>query len=256
MRRRGRLAIAAAGLALVALGACGPPRAGVAPPPPARLRVLFLGNSLTVVNDLPGWVRRLAAAAPGGPAVETALVAAGGATLSDHWRARAPREAITRGGWTHVVIQAPSLEPLRDPEGFRAAAAHLAQAARAAGAVPVLLAAWTPEPGHAAYAEAWSGGSPAAMLEQIRAAHAAAARASGALLAPVGDAWAAVRARQPAVRLTAADGAHPSPAGTYAAACVIYERLAGRPAPAAPVPEGLSAADAAMVRAAASAAGR
>ncbi len=51
---------------------------------PATVRVLFVGNSYTFVNDLPGQVSKLAAAAAG-PALQTSSVAFGGATLKVHY---------------------------------------------------------------------------------------------------------------------------------------------------------------------------
>ena len=54
------------------------------PPPTARdpVRVLFIGNSLTFYNDLPGTFAELALS--GGFEVEVGLAAQGGWTLADH----------------------------------------------------------------------------------------------------------------------------------------------------------------------------
>ena len=50
-------------------------------------------------------------------------------------------------------------------------------------------------------------------------------RALGVTVAPAGQAWAAVLRSDPAAALWQADGSHPSPAGTYLVACVLYARL-------------------------------
>ena len=68
------------------------------------------------------------------------------------------------------------------------------------------------------------------MQERLRQGYAAIARATGATEALVGQAWQAVRVRYPSIDLYSSDGKHPSIAGTYLAACVIYDTLFDRPA--------------------------
>ena len=46
------------------------------------------------------------------------------------------------------------------------------------------------------------------------------------MVAPVGRAWERAL-RDPAMTLHDPDGSHPSPAGTYLAACVLYATLTG-----------------------------
>jgi hypothetical protein len=53
-------------------------------------------------------------------------------------------------------------------------------------------------------------------------------------VAAVGIAWEDVRAKLPAIDLFANDGAHPSPAGTYLAGCVIYASITGKNPKGAP----------------------
>jgi hypothetical protein len=50
----------------------------------------------------------------------------------------------------------------------------------------------------------------------------------GGLVVPVGDAWRRVLANPPAPALHVADGSHPTPAGTYLAACVFYGVVHGK----------------------------
>ena len=56
------------------------PPAGAAERP---RRVLFVGNSYTYANDMPGWVTRLAESSALPPQLETSSETAGGATLAD-----------------------------------------------------------------------------------------------------------------------------------------------------------------------------
>jgi hypothetical protein len=60
------------------------PNAVEAPSDPAALNVLFIGNSLTTSNDLPGIVHALIDSAGAGPA-EVATVAFNNYGLQDHW---------------------------------------------------------------------------------------------------------------------------------------------------------------------------
>jgi hypothetical protein len=46
-------------------------------------------------------------------------------------------------------------------------------------------------------------------------------------VAPAGQAWQAVVREDPGIVLWQSDGSHPTPAGTYLAACVLYTRLFG-----------------------------
>jgi hypothetical protein len=59
------------------------------------LKVLFIGNSFTARNDLPGLIARLAAAR--GKTLEHRLISAGGASLRTHWNAGEALKAIQSG---------------------------------------------------------------------------------------------------------------------------------------------------------------
>ncbi|MFL5373400.1 MAG: hypothetical protein ACJ78T_05385, partial [Myxococcales bacterium] len=65
--------------------------------------ILFVGNSLTYTEDLPGLVAALATAA--GRPVATASVAYPDYSLEDHWNRGDALRAIARGGWSAVVLQ-------------------------------------------------------------------------------------------------------------------------------------------------------
>src|SRR5687768_16696276 len=69
---------------------------------PARtLRVLFIGNSYTYVNNVPRLVEQVAATLPG-PCVQTDMIPVGGATLRAHWEADSTRRRIDEvDGRTH-----------------------------------------------------------------------------------------------------------------------------------------------------------
>jgi hypothetical protein len=66
----------------------------------APARILFIGNSLTTVNDVPGLVEALSVAAGG--RLECHSVAFDGYSLEDHWNRGDAQRAIAKGGWSTV----------------------------------------------------------------------------------------------------------------------------------------------------------
>ena len=78
--------------------------------PEESLRVLFIGNSHTYVNDLPALVAQMAQAT--GSTLEYQTIARPNFGLMDHWAVGEAQEAIRRGGWDYVVLQqGPSSQP-------------------------------------------------------------------------------------------------------------------------------------------------
>jgi len=73
------------------------------------IRVLFIGNSYTSVNDLPATFAELASS--GGVAVEVDAIDPGGQTLAGHAAAPDVLAAITGRRWTTVVLQEQSEIP-------------------------------------------------------------------------------------------------------------------------------------------------
>ena len=190
---------------------CALARPAAADPPP--LRLLFIGNSLTYVNDVPAIVAALAQAA-GNPAPVTRAVVAGGASLEDHWKRGRARTAIQEGGWNFVVLQQ---GPSALPESRLLLIQYtrlFAKEIRKAGATPVLYMVWPSSDRR----EDFRG---------VSDSYRQAAREVDGILCPVGDAWQKARKRDPSLELYSADGLHPTPAGSYLAALVIYTQLYG-----------------------------
>lgn len=183
-----------------------------APVPDDRLRVLFIGNSYTYVNDLPhqiGWIAEsLGAETP----YEVVSVTPGGMTLSHHWETGATRRLIRQGGWTHVVLQEQSTRPLDDPELFYEYVRRFDEEIDRVGAQTVLYMTWARQ-------------ARPASQDSLSRAYLTAAAAAGARVAPVGMAWQRALAAEPGLVLHYEDGSHPEPAGTYLAALVFYATL-------------------------------
>ena len=208
--------------------------AGAADPPP--LRVLFVGNSLTQWNDLPGRVAGLAAAT--GRQLEHGEVIFGGFSLEDHWHQGDARAAIATGHWNVVIMQqGPSALPESQVD-LRLWATRFADEARAVGTRPALLTVW-PE----------SYRRPA--LSDVIVSYRGAADAAGAQLFPAGEAWHAAWDCNARLKLYGPDGFHPSALGTYVAALVVYGRLFKAPLLEASLRRGLNPKTARLSQAAA-----
>src|SRR5687767_12450072 len=107
------------------------------------MRLLFIGNSLTFVNNLPGLIQRLAAAGGGhSDVLEVESVVRGGATLLGHLYTG---DAVARirdrsAGW--IVLQEQSTRPIDSPPLFGMAARALAREVHAAAARTLLFLTW------------------------------------------------------------------------------------------------------------------
>lgn len=201
---------------------------------PTRLRVLFVGNSYTYVNDLPGLVARMGAAASRagvGPDITTDSVAVGGATLHNHWDMNTAPMRIMAGGWDAVVFQGQSVEPVIAYTDFRTYAVRFGTLATTNHARAVYYATWPRRVGDDVYTQSWSGGTPEVLGMRLHTAYSQVAMLAGGSVAAVGNAWLAALRSGSAIELYASDGSHPSPAGTWLTACVMYRTLVGAPAP-------------------------
>src|SRR5262249_55895943 len=84
------------------------------PPVPPRdgkeFQILFLGNSLTSFNNLPGMVRAMAAA--GGVKVNAVGFTFNNYSLEDQWKETNARKTLASKPWDYVVLQqGPSSRP-------------------------------------------------------------------------------------------------------------------------------------------------
>jgi hypothetical protein len=176
-------------------------------------KVLFVGNSLTMANDLPARVQALAASV--GDHLDCRAVAFPDFSLEDHWKQGEATRVIGEGGWSIVILQQ---GPSSLPESRRLLidyARRFDGEARRVGARTALYMVW---PSRARFTD----------FDGVSASYAAAALDVGGLLMPVGEAWRAAWRRDDAVALYSDDGFHPTPLATHLAALVIYQQLSGR----------------------------
>ena len=198
---------------------CGPVRCG---DDENCLRVLFVGNSYTYVNDLPTMFSELSRS--GGHKVEVSIVAEGGFTLAGHANSAKFVEALSSSQWDYVVLQEqsqiPSVEYSRVNMMYPAAR-NLVQQIRTVNAQPLFFSTWAhrdgyPEKGMTNYE---------AMQYQIDQGYLRIARELNVQVVPVGVAWFRALNKYPSLQLWQEDGSHPSEQGTYLAASVFYVTL-------------------------------
>jgi hypothetical protein len=201
------------------------------------LRVLFVGNSLTYYNDLPGMLEQIGLADE--HPIATVDVSQGGFALEDHWNIGSSRVTLSEGGWDFVVLQQGPSSLLTSRENLVTWAGTWADAIRAVNATPALYMVW-PE-------RARINVFPDVILSYRTAAEQAAAE-----LYPVGEAWQTAWDTDPDLPLYGPDEFHPSVMGSYLGALTIYRGLTGREPPSL-TGLGISAEDDAVLQAAAAA---
>lgn len=212
------IALAALGLVAACGGTSSPKRDGA---PLPKIRVLFLGNSYTEVNDLPGTLVKLGQS-PGSVAqFEVESRTPGGQTWEGH-DADAEDTALIAKGWDFVVLQDQSEQPWFMPHGVKPALMSLDAKVKAAGAKTVLYMTWARQ----VDGEAVTYETKFAQDMAVNRYYVQHATAVGATVAPVGRAWERA-SRDPMQLLYADDHSHPNPLGTYLAAAVMYETLTG-----------------------------
>ena len=218
------------------------------------LSVLFVGNSLTFVNDMPAMLANIAASDASSPvALRIKAFTYPGAKL-DYMYAQTPALAWARQHHVDVVVLQEHSYWYDTQPGFEDAldsATEWASAVRGLGETPIYFQDWGDGAGSSLYSTrryVTYGRTPS---EEATAAHDGVARLAAKLdlpYAPVGDAFERAAETQGAPDLYRPDRHHPSLAGSYLAALVFYKLFTGRTgAEATYHPWGMSDADAALL---------
>jgi hypothetical protein len=192
--------------------------------PGPGLRVLFIGNSFTYFNDMPGMVAKLVAA---GPDPERPLLAVSytppGQELAQDVHNKNVERLLHAVHWDVVVLQERSWRLSQDETAWRAGtepyALTLNSEIRAVGSRTAVYETWGYASGQ------FSGDSFAAMQERLTRGNALLAMDLHASLIPVGRAFAAALTARPGAQLWDRDWAHPSLEGSYLAASTMYDAL-------------------------------
>lgn len=200
--------------ATISTVACISATSPLAAPPPGPHNVLFVGNSLTYTNDLPGTLVAIATMAR--DTVAVGAYTAAGVALVDHLNgATSAPAAIRAGGWQYVILQ-------QGPTPAGVCRDTLALATRAfdsmitgAGAKTAVLMTWPYQ-------------GPLRWFAEVSTSFQTAATAVHGTLLPAGEAWHLALAADSTLSLYGPDGFHPGPLGTFLTALVIYEQVTGR----------------------------
>lgn len=186
------------------------------------LRVLFIGNSYTSVNDLPGMLEAMSAKAKGARPVEANRSLHGGWTLQKHMddEKSKTQAMIKEGDWDFVVLQEQSQMPFMYPKVTHKYGIMLGKLIQEQKATPLFYMTWARE--HQPENQAG-----------IRDTYQALGKELNAPVAPVGLAWEKMLQQKVKITLHQKDRSHPTPEGTYLAACVFFAKIHGQS------PEGL-----------------
>lgn len=179
------------------------------------VRVLFIGNSFIVRNDLPTLWAGLAAGEKG-TAIESEVVAAGGASLRQHLNKGTAALLLAEGGWDYVVLQEQSTLPVKNPQRSQQNIRDFHGIIEDAGARTVLYMTWA----------RLNAPESQALLTST---YDDVGKELDVPIVPAGLAWQHALSADPALVLHDKDNSHPTLAGSYLAACCFQWTLLGAP---------------------------
>lgn len=197
-----------------------------------EIRVLFLGNSYTYVNDLPKIIEDIATNE--NKVFTHASVTPGGCTLFQHVESQTSLSKIRQGNWDFVVLQEQSQLPVIDyyrhntlKPSYQALYDSIMLYNPNAKVVGYMT--WGRRYGGQQCVNFGEGLYCSAdfvdfnhMQDTLTAAYCENAYATNSYVAPVGEAWKAALTMDPSLVLHSSDNSHPSYDGSYLAACVFY----------------------------------
>ncbi|MBN2485534.1 MAG: hypothetical protein JXB34_06145 [Bacteroidales bacterium] len=186
-----------------------------APSDKDTLKVLFVGNSYTYVQNIPQVVSILSDSSDTKLVTRKSVV--GGARLSEHWhgnRGLNTKELIETGNFDIVVLQDQSMSTIEQPDSVLKYIALFCGLARKHGAKPYLYMTWARE-------------KVPQYLHVIEDVYTRAAKENNAVLVPVGKAWEKAKQIRPDIQLYVSDGSHQSALGAYLSACVFVAAILG-----------------------------
>jgi hypothetical protein len=140
------------------------------------------------------------------------LISVGGASLRAHWNAGRAAKAIATGGYDYVVLQEQSTLPVKNAQRMAENVRLFDESIKQAGSETVLYMTWARQ--H----------SPETQ-QTIADAYSKIGKELGAIVVPVGLVWQDFLAQHDRPVLYDRDQSHPTPAGSYLAACVFLATL-------------------------------
>lgn len=216
------------------------------------VKVLFIGNSLTSVNNLPGMVDNIAKSH--GSRVLYNSYTPGGTRLANHASDPKVLRKIKEKSWDFVVFQEQSQYPgfsrkqlSKDVFPYAKRLAQMVKNANRRSKVVfyMTMARRNGDPDNKDVSPellTYEG-----MQKRVNRCYNDMGKANGALVAPVGEVWQAIRKEKPGLNLYS-DNTHPNRTGTYLAACVFYATFFNEPSIGSSIPAGVNRASAQYIQ--------
>ncbi len=176
---------------------------------PKHLRILFIGNSHTYMNDLPAFVKTMAR--EDGFSCDVTMLSHGGWYLADHVKEQHTKFNILYGDYDYIVLQEHS-HPFDHIDDYRSAVDTISSWAKKAESRIVIYGTWTRK-------------DDKESKDYMNKVNRDIADENGAILAPVGERWWPYKEAWPNLELYDEDGAHASRAGTEFAAKIIWTAI-------------------------------
>lgn len=193
-------------------------------------RLLIIGNSYTFYNKLPDIIQAMADASHTPLKVDSYTVGAmslrGFLNTPAHQRCRT---MLAEGDYDWVLLQDQSQTPAQRPTETLNSVREWSQLAAKHNTQVVLFLTWA----HAAQ-NVKTITLQEAMQNDTSRTYCQAAIQNNALVAPAGEAWRQWYEKHPKHPLHINDLSHPTPEGSYLAACVIFSTITGKPAASLP----------------------
>jgi len=177
-------------------------------------KILFVGNSFTFYWNLPLVVESMAKEK--GYDFNIYQSTAGGSSLKDHWfedYELQSKTLISSGQFNRAVLQDYSSNPLNNPVESNLYFKKFINLILENQGKPYLYATWI-----------YDGitNNTYDMADPIQRNLKSVAKSEGAIIVPVDEAFRIFQKTNPEIPLFMSDRKHPSPAGTYLAACVYF----------------------------------
>ncbi len=216
------------------------------------ISVLFIGNSLTSANNLPGMVANIAKFH--GYKVIYDSYTPGGARLANHSSDARVLQKIKKRSWDFVVFQEQSQYPgfsinqlSKDVFPYAKSLSEAVKNANNQSKVVfyMTMARRNGDPDNKSVSPellTYEG-----MQKRVNWCYLEMGKANGALVAPVGAVWKVVRQEKPRFNLYS-DNVHPNITGTYLAACVFYATFFGETSIGSYIPDGVNRASAQYIQ--------
>lgn len=223
-----------------------------------QVRVLFIGNSYTYVNNLPVLVSGLATSS--GDQLIHSSSAPGGYTLQQHCSNASTLALIAQGNWDFVVLQEQSQLPAFPDQQVQTDVypfAHILDSTIKAYnpcAKTVFYMTWGRKNGDASNCAFFPPiCTYLGMDSLLQLRYTNMADSNDAVVCPVAKVWRYLRNNHPSIELYDTDESHPSLKGSFAAACAFYSVLFGKDPVLCSYNGGLLSQDAATIKNAAKA---